>query len=141
MKGAAMDLEAINADIDFLHDRFRSVFSEAEATQRGIELPTLEVLPGMRGKGVGSAFMRNLVGIGRRHGVPVMVTLGRDRSLAAWYRRFGFEWPAEKTVCRAHNLPMMVADAWVFTPESRRQAAAMRAAGVPDLTRSRPAGL
>jgi GNAT superfamily N-acetyltransferase len=78
-----------------LWPRHPTVLLGAREDARSITLDRLIVPSGSRGRGVGSAVMRDLVAYADRHGKQVRVTPsgafgGAPRRLAGFYARFGF---------------------------------------------------
>ncbi len=81
--------------VQALRDRHPDVMLCAHEDQRSITLERLIVPYGSRGRGLGSALIRDLVAYADRHGKQVRLTPsgafgGSPRRLAAFYERFGF---------------------------------------------------
>ena len=81
--------------IQSLRDRHPAVLVGAREDSRSITLDKLIVPGGSRGRGLGSALMRDLVAYADRHGKQVRLTPsgaygGAPRRLVRFYARFGF---------------------------------------------------
>ncbi len=81
--------------VETLRERHPAVLLAAREDARSITLERLIVPDGRRGRGVGSAVMRDLVAYADRCGKQVRVTPsgafgGSPRRLASFYARFGF---------------------------------------------------
>jgi GNAT superfamily N-acetyltransferase len=81
--------------IQTVRDRHPDVLLGAREDSRSITLDKLIVPGGSRGRGLGSALMRDLVTYADRHGKQVRLTPsgafgGVPRRLARFYARFGF---------------------------------------------------
>ena len=81
--------------IQGLRDRHPDVVLGAHEDERSNTLERLIVPDGSRGRGLGSALIRDLVAYADRHGKQVRLTPsgafgGSPRRLAAFYARFGF---------------------------------------------------
>jgi GNAT superfamily N-acetyltransferase len=81
--------------VQTVRNRHPAVLVGAREDERSITLDKLIVPVGSRGRGLGSAVMRDLVGYADRHGKQVRLTPsgafgGVPRRLACFYARFGF---------------------------------------------------
>lgn len=81
--------------VQILRDRHPAVLLGGREDARSITLEKLIVPAGIRGRGLGSAVMRDVVAYADRHGKQVRLTPsgafgGSPRRLARFYARFGF---------------------------------------------------